>query len=202
RGRGRPRGGRAAGGRRPAPAAGHRRRPDGVRRDRGRHGRDRRLPSRDRLAGPDPLRPPERPLRPLGPGPAGGDRPAGRHHLLPGRNMTAIACPALDGRAPLGLLAALGTLRLLVDHADPAATLHWSSTDASAILATTVAEDSAALAAWLVGVLDGIGQRQVIPGAPDDLPPPGEAPDRIRLAPAELRRYVSGLGGDQRTNHR
>ena len=48
--------------------------------------------------------------------------------------MTAIACPALDGREPLGFLAALGTLRLLADHADPAATLHWSTTDASAVV--------------------------------------------------------------------
>ena len=116
--------------------------------------------------------------------------------------MTTIACPALDGREPLGFLAALGTLRLLADHADPAATLHWSTTDATAILATTVAADPTALAAWLTGIIDGIGPRQVIPGAPPDLPPPGEAPDRIRLAPAALRDYVSNLEGDQRTNHR
>ena len=116
--------------------------------------------------------------------------------------MTAIACPALDGREPLGFLAALGTLRLLADHADPEATLHWSTTDASAVLDTAAAETPAALVAWIVGVIDGIGQRQVIPGAPDDLPPPGEAPDRIRLAPAALRHYVSNIEGDRRTNHR
>jgi hypothetical protein len=116
--------------------------------------------------------------------------------------MTAIPCPALDGREPLGFLAAIGTLRLLADHADPAATLHWSTTDASAVIDTTAADDSAALAAWLAGIIDGIGQGRVIPGAPQDLPPPGEAPDRIRLAPTALHHYVSNLAGDRITNHR
>ncbi|ROO62540.1 hypothetical protein EDC02_4521 [Micromonospora sp. Llam0] len=38
-----------------------------------------------------------------------------------------IELPALDGRDPLGFLAALGTLRLLADHHDPVTALSFDA---------------------------------------------------------------------------
>lgn len=107
--------------------------------------------------------------------------------------MTAIECPALDGREALGFLAAVGCLRLLADHGDPDATLAWSPATATAVVDTAVADDTAGLAGWLIGLIDGLAPGQVIPGAPADLPPPGGTKDRLRVGPEHLRAYTAGL---------
>lgn len=101
-----------------------------------------------------------------------------------------IPCPALDGHDALGFLAAVGLLRLLADHGDQDAALSWSATDATAIIRTTTAEDTDGIARWLTALVDSIPPGQVTPETPANVPPPGEAPDRIRLAPADLRAYI------------
>ena len=48
--------------------------------------------------------------------------------------MTGLPLPALDGRTPLGFLAALGVLRLVTDHTGRPARLAWSPHEATAVL--------------------------------------------------------------------
>lgn len=107
-----------------------------------------------------------------------------------------ISCPALDGRDALGFLAAVGLLRLLADHADQAATLSWSATDATAIIHTAVADGIDGMARWLTALVESIPPGQVTPETPANVPPPGEAPDGIRLAPTDLRAYVESVAND------
>jgi hypothetical protein len=106
--------------------------------------------------------------------------------------MNAVALPALDGRTPLGFLAALGVLHLLTDHQGGATVeLSWSSTDCTAVLSGpwSTAED---VAAELRAIVESIPDGGVLPELPVDLPPRGEAPDRIRLPRPGLRQ----LAGD------
>lgn len=107
--------------------------------------------------------------------------------------MNRIALPALDGRTALGFLAALGTLRLLTDQVSDDCRLSWSPEDATALLNSATFADVEQVAAALSDVVRGLATDQVIPGLPAGLPPPGEAPDRLRLTRSELRRLVKQL---------
>lgn len=106
--------------------------------------------------------------------------------------MTALALPALDGRSPLGFLAALGILRLVTERHHPGARLAWSTQDCVAILhdAHTSIEE---LAADLQTIIDDIPEGGVLPDLPADFPPLGEAPDKLRLPRRELRKYATDL---------
>ena len=106
--------------------------------------------------------------------------------------MTAVALPGLDGRTPLGFLAALGTLHLLTEHRGAATTLAWSTTDCTAVLSgpwTTVDD----VAEDLRAIVDSIPDGGVLPGLPVDLPPLGEAPDRMRLPRPQLRELARNV---------
>lgn len=106
--------------------------------------------------------------------------------------MNVLNLTALDGRTPLGFLAALGLTRLLDVHTDDSPRLSWSRDDYTAQLHTTrTSIESVVADLW--AVVDGIPEGGVLPGVPTDLPPPGEAPDRLRLAPGDLRAMVNGL---------
>lgn len=99
--------------------------------------------------------------------------------------MTILTLPALDGRTPLGFLAALGLTRLLDVHTNDMPRLSWSPEDYTARLQTT--RDSIdSVVADLRSVIDNIPTGGVLPGVPENLPPPGEAPDRLRLSPVAL----------------
>jgi hypothetical protein len=100
--------------------------------------------------------------------------------------MTSVRLPALDGRSPLGFLAALGALRLLAEHQSAPVSLSWSATDCSASLSGPW-DSPQEIAAELRTIVDSIPDGGVLPGAPVGLPPPGEAPDRMRLPRGELR---------------
>ncbi len=106
--------------------------------------------------------------------------------------MTSLPLPALDGRSPLGFLAALGILRLISEHGHPDARLSWSPTDCTAQLHRAHGSVNA-LAAGLREIVDSIPDRGVLPDAPTDFPPPGEAPDRLRLPRPQLRNYLEEL---------
>lgn len=110
--------------------------------------------------------------------------------------MTVLALPALDGRTPLGWLAALGTLRLVTRHLPagprPSARLAWSPDNATALLVD--AHDSVdALATDLLTVAAAIPIDGALPGLPPNLPPPGEAPDKLRLPRREFANHITGL---------
>lgn len=101
-----------------------------------------------------------------------------------------IALPALDGRQPLGFLAALGALRLLAENGDPDARVSWSPTTFTAILHTTIAEDARGIAVVLNQVLHDNADTR-IPSMPDNFPPPEPAPDKLRTTPPGLAARVA-----------
>jgi hypothetical protein len=103
--------------------------------------------------------------------------------------MTRLALPALDGRTPLGFLAALGVLRLLTDHTDHHARLAWSRQDCTAVL-HDAQPDIDTLAADLTGIVHGIPDGGVLPQTSTDFPPPGEAPDKLRLTRPAFTEYA------------
>lgn len=109
--------------------------------------------------------------------------------------MTALDLPALDGRKPLGFLAAVGLTRLLTaDDADGCLPprLSWKLSERTAVLHSR--HDSVdAVAEALASVVAAIPADAVLPGGPPGLPPPGAAPDKLRVAPAELRHLASEL---------
>lgn len=111
--------------------------------------------------------------------------------------MTTQSLPALDGRTPLGFLAALGVLRLITDHAQPddpdprgpasnTPRLAWSTRDCTAVLHSPhgTLDD---LVTHLERIVQAIPQDGVLPAMPAHFPPPGEAPDRLRLPRPDLR---------------
>ena len=102
---------------------------------------------------------------------------------------TGLPLPALDGRTPLGFLAALGVLRLIGAHTDHTPRLSWSRQTCTAVLHDAHA-DVEALVADVQAVVGSIPAGGVLPGLAPDVPPPGEAPDKLRLCRPELRDYV------------
>lgn len=107
--------------------------------------------------------------------------------------MNVLRMPALDGRTPLGFLAALGLIRLLDVFTDDSPRLSWSPEDYTARLLTTRSSVDAVLAD-LHDIVDGIPADGVLPGVPVNFPPMGAAPDRLRLPPVELRALANDLG--------
>lgn len=100
--------------------------------------------------------------------------------------MKEIRLPALDGYSALGILAALGTLRLLNAFGDDPARLSWSPEDLVAVLHTTC-EDVDEVVDRLHGVVEEVAEGSVLPGVPVGFPPPGAAPDGLRLRQEDLR---------------
>ena len=94
--------------------------------------------------------------------------------------MTTLPLSALDGRTPLGFLAALGVLRLVVEHVGHPARLAWSQQTATAVL-HDAHDDIDSLVAALTTVMRSIPDDGVLPEMSPDFPPPGEAPDKLRL---------------------
>lgn len=101
-----------------------------------------------------------------------------------------IALPALDGRLPLGFLAAVGTLRLISENYDPATKLSWSPTTVTPHLRTIAASDITGLTELLQTILR-CDEDTRIPGMPRDFPPLQAAPDPLRATPSELARRVA-----------
>lgn len=116
--------------------------------------------------------------------------------------MTGLPLPALDGRTPLGFLAALGVLRLVTEHTGHPARLAWSPQDATAVLHDAHL-DLDALVADLTGIVRGISNGGVLPETSAGFPPPGEAPDKLRLTRPALTEYaahvadVDGAAGER-----
>jgi hypothetical protein len=103
--------------------------------------------------------------------------------------VTGLTLPALDGRTPLGFLAALGVLRLVTDHTGHPARLAWSRQNCAAVL-HHAQPDIDALIADLTAVTDSIPEHGVLPRTSADFPPPGEAPDNLRLTRPAFTEYA------------
>ncbi|KUL29469.1 type I-G CRISPR-associated protein, Cas3-extension family [Actinoplanes awajinensis] len=106
--------------------------------------------------------------------------------------MTSIALPALDGRTPLGFLAALGTMRLIVDHTENDAKLSWSPRDCTAVLHSSHT-DLDTVVADLVSVMRSIPAGGALPGVSAEFPPLGAAPDKLRLPRPDFRTYAERI---------
>ncbi|MUL41637.1 type I-U CRISPR-associated helicase/endonuclease Cas3 [Streptomonospora sp. PA3] len=112
-----------------------------------------------------------------------------------------VALPALDGRDPLGFLAALGLLRLLSDHTDHAAALGFDPATATAHL-TSPLPDIEALFHQVHALIIDLGIARLLPGAPPRWPPqqaPGRATDPLRedraCLPAFIAASLAAAGG-------
>lgn len=106
--------------------------------------------------------------------------------------MKELPLPALDGRKALGFLAALGTTRLLERWDGEQPSLRWAR-DTSAAVIHTRHETADALAERLVEIARSIPENGVLPGVPADFPPPGAAPDGLRLPPEQLGNLAARL---------
>jgi hypothetical protein len=104
--------------------------------------------------------------------------------------MTGLPLPALDGRTPLGFLAALGVLRLITEHTGHPARLAWSPQEATAVL-HGAQPDIDTLVADLTTIVTSIPDGGVLPETSASFPPPGEAPDKLRLTRPALTAYAS-----------
>ena len=104
--------------------------------------------------------------------------------------MTDLPLPALDGRSPLGFLAALGVLHLITENGSPQTRLAWSEQDCTGTLigGHRRIED---LVDDLTGIIGSVPAGGVLPGMHPDFPPPGAAPDKIRLPRPQFRDYAA-----------
>lgn len=109
--------------------------------------------------------------------------------------MTVLALPALDGRKPLAFLAALGVTRLLTVYDSDDARLSWGPADSTARLETSHPSLDAVVER-LLAIAHTAADGGVLPGMPADFPPPGAAPDRLRLPQDELRAYADSRLAD------
>lgn len=107
--------------------------------------------------------------------------------------MTELNLPALDGRKPLGFLSAIGLTRLLTvsatNDAEPPR-LSWRPAERTAVLHSRHDSLDAVVDA-LTCLVAAIPADTVLPGGPPGLPPPGAAPDKLRVPPAQLRLLAS-----------
>ncbi|GAA1843822.1 hypothetical protein GCM10009836_23970 [Pseudonocardia ailaonensis] len=109
--------------------------------------------------------------------------------------MTSLPLPALHGESPLGFLAALGTARLMTEHTAHRPTLAWSPETGTAALHNVdlTLED---VVSELIGIVAAIPEDGVLPGLPSDFPPPGEAPDKLRLPRPDFSRFAEAVARD------
>lgn len=117
--------------------------------------------------------------------------------------MTFIA-PALDGRDPLGFLAAVGTVRLLGEMIDPSARLAFDPITGQAQFAVDGIAGLDRCVAAIQAIVNDLGDA-VVPGMPASFPPPGAAPDQMRVPPgeiAEMAKTWADAWGDDVVVHR
>lgn len=106
--------------------------------------------------------------------------------------MNHVTLPALLGDSPLAVLAAIGTLRLIHDFTDDDARLHWNTTDHRPVLTSSLATvDEVAEA--LVDIVSTMPEGVSVPGGPMGFPPPGEAPDKLRVVQGRLPALTAEL---------
>ncbi|MGL5808385.1 MAG: type I-G CRISPR-associated protein, Cas3-extension family [Nocardioides sp.] len=104
--------------------------------------------------------------------------------------MNEVRLPALTGTSPLGILAAMGVLRLLSEFSGDPPRLRWDRVGLTAVLCSRrahidhVVED-------LRRIVNEIPEGSVLPGLPADFPPSGAAPDKLRVPQEHLPAYAA-----------
>ncbi|MFG1701508.1 hypothetical protein [Nonomuraea sp. NPDC049309] len=107
--------------------------------------------------------------------------------------MNTVELPALDGRDPLGFLAALGLLRVLAEESGISARLSFSDTTACARLHSPLhtTED---IAEKLTQVVRSIEEPAVLPGIEAGFPPPaGVGKDPLRWTREKYRQQAKKI---------
>lgn len=100
--------------------------------------------------------------------------------------MNSVSMPALSGSSPLGILAAIGVLRLLSDFTVEEPRLSWSPSQLTAVLHSSH-PNLESIAASLLSIVERIDDGALLPGVGAGFPPPGAAPDGLRADQARLR---------------
>ena len=100
--------------------------------------------------------------------------------------MTALTLPALTGDSPLGILAAMGVARILDRTLPGGARLSWDETTQGALLHSEL-KTLGQVVSHLEAVVSDKAPGSLIPGVPGGFPPPGAAPDGLRVPQASLR---------------
>lgn len=99
--------------------------------------------------------------------------------------MKEVKMPALAGDSPLGILAALGVLRLLEEFSEATTRLRWDRNDLTAVLCGRH-DNVDAIVTDLLAIVAGIPDGSSLPGVGAGFPPPGAAPDGLRVPQAHL----------------
>ncbi|WP_147680560.1 hypothetical protein [Actinomyces ruminicola] len=99
--------------------------------------------------------------------------------------MSQVKFPALVGESPLAILAAIGAFRLIHDFVDDDARLSWDPNDRAPVLHSRLATVDA-VAEELSEIVAEMPEDVVVPRGPSGFPPPGEAPDKLRLKQGQL----------------
>lgn len=106
--------------------------------------------------------------------------------------MSEVRLPALTGDSPLGILAAIGVLRLLSEFTETPTRLRWDRDNWTAVLCGQ--RDSVeTVVADLDAIVAGISDDAALPGVGAGFPPPGAAPDRLRVPQANLSAAAQSL---------
>ena len=106
--------------------------------------------------------------------------------------MNQVKLPALIADSPLAILAAIGTMRLIHDFVDGKARLAWDTSEHCPILFSSLNSIKAVTSA-LQDLVNSMPEGVVVPGAPAGFPPPGVAPDKLRVPQGELTKLTSKL---------
>lgn len=99
--------------------------------------------------------------------------------------MNDVRLPALTGDSPLGILAAIGTLRVLADFDRADTRLRWEPTTSTAVIVGSYA-DVGEIVAALTRIVESIPPQSLLPGVGHGFPPPGAAPDGLRVLRHDL----------------
>lgn len=100
--------------------------------------------------------------------------------------MNDVEMPALTGDSPLGILAAIGVLRLLSDFTDDDPRLRWDPRSFTAVLSTSRTDVSGIVDA-LQRIVSTIPRGAVLPGVVPGFPPEGGTKDGMRVPQVDLR---------------
>lgn len=109
--------------------------------------------------------------------------------------MNDVKFPALVGDSPLAILAAIGTLRLIHDFVDNRARLSWDAVDRAPVLRSSMPSVDD-IVERITEIIKSMPKGVVVPGGPPDFPPPGGAPDRLRVELGQLRCLADDFGKD------